>query len=361
MAEEPILKAENLTKHFEVSRSFMKMLMREPKKYVKAADGIDFEIYNKKTLALVGESGCGKTTVGKLIMKLLEPTDGKIIMEGVDITNIDDRAKLKAYRRNTQMIYQDPFSSLDPRFKVYDIIAEPLKIHDIGGGLQERRELVKQALEEVRLTPPEEFIDRYPHMISGGQKQRVAIARALVLKPDFIVADEPVSMLDVSVRAEILNLMKDLIEKEDLTYLYITHDIGTTRFFSDDIGVMYLGDLVEKGPVEKVLDTPMHPYTQALITAVPEPEPERVGMVKKIPISGDIPSGTNVPRGCRFHPRCPHAKKICKEEYPEPRAPNGDDHIVKCHFAGEIEYDVDDYIVGDTEDKKDITETLPDA
>ncbi|MGM0511036.1 MAG: ABC transporter ATP-binding protein [Thermoplasmatota archaeon] len=349
-----MLKASNLTKHFEVSRSFMKMLMGKPKKYVKAVDGIDFEVYKKKTLALVGESGCGKTTVGKLIMKLLDPTDGNIVMEGVDITNLDDAAKLKAYRRNTQMIYQDPFSSLDPRYKVFDIIAEPLKIHDIGGSLKERRELVKQSLEEVRLTPPEEFIDRYPHMVSGGQKQRVAIARALVLKPDFIVADEPVSMLDVSVRAEILNLMKDLIDKEDLTYLYITHDIGTTRFFSDDIGVMYLGDLVEKGPVEEVLDTPMHPYTQALITAVPEPEPERVGMVKNIPIRGEIPSGTNIPGGCRFHPRCPHAKKICKEEYPEPRTPKEDDHVVKCHFAGEIEYDVDDYLLAGSEDTKKI-------
>lgn len=342
-----IFKAENLTKHFEVSRSFVKMLLRKPKQFVRAVDGIDFEIDLKKTLAIVGESGCGKTTVGKLMMKLLEPTDGTMIMEGTDITELKDTAKLKAYRRTTQMIYQDPFSSLDPRFKVFDIIQEPLMIHNYGGDLDERKELVHKALEEVRLVPPEEFIDRYPHMLSGGQKQRVAIARALILDPDFIVADEPVSMLDVSVRAELLNLMKDLIEEEDLTYLYITHDISTTRFFSDDIAVMYLGDLVEKGDVGDVLDNPLHPYTQALLTAVPEPEPERVKKIKRLPIKGEIPAGTDIPKGCRFHPRCPHSKDICKEKSPEEREVAKQGHLVKCHFAGEIEFDVDEYLVSE--------------
>jgi len=341
---ETILKARNLTKHFEITQSFFNLLLRKQKMVVKAVDGIDFEIHKKKSFALVGESGCGKTTVGKLIMKLLELTDGQLIMEGKDISNIKDTAKIKAYRRVTQMIYQDPFSSLDPRFKVFDILQEPMLIHDIGGDIEERRELVKRALEEVRLVPPEEFIDRYPHMLSGGQKQRVAIARALILKPDFIVADEPVSMLDVSVRAEILNLMKDLIDKEDLTYLYITHDISTTRFFSDEIGVMYLGDLVERGDVAKVLDTPLHPYTQALVTAVPEPKPERVGRIKDIPIKGEVPSGTNIPEGCRFHPRCPYAKKICKNKNPPEKFPLEDGHGAKCHFAGQIEYDKDRFI-----------------
>ncbi len=341
---ETILKARNLTKHFDITQSFFNLLLRKQKMIVRAVDGIDFEINRKQSFALVGESGCGKTTVGKLIMKSLELTDGKLVMEGKDITEINDTAKLKAYRRVTQMIYQDPFSSLDPRFKVFDIVQEPLLIHDIGGSIEERRELVKRALEEVRLVPPEEFIDRYPHMISGGQRQRVAIARALILKPDFIVADEPVSMLDVSVRAEILNLMKDLIEKENLTYLYITHDISTTRFFSDDIGVMYLGDLVEKGKVGDVLDTPLHPYTQALVTAVPEPKPERVGRIKEIPIKGEVPSGTNVPEGCRFHPRCPYAKKVCKNKQPPEKYPYDDGHAAKCHFAGQIEYDKEQYI-----------------
>ncbi len=334
----PILEVKNLTKHFEISQSFLKKLMGKEKLFVKAVDGIDFEIYPKRTMALVGESGCGKTTVGKLIMRLLDPTGGSILMEGKDIAKLDDAAKLKAYRRTTQMIYQDPFSSLDPRFKVFGILEEPMLIHNIGGDIDERRVLIEKALEEVKLTPPDDFIDRYPHMLSGGQRQRVAIARALILNTDFIVADEPVSMLDVSVRAEVLNLMKDLIEKEDLTYLYITHDIGTTRFFSDDIGVMYLGDLVEKGPVGDVLDNPLHPYTQALLTAVPEPEPERVDRIKEIPIKGEIPSGTHTPSGCRFHPRCPYAEDICKKEVPKPKEPAEKGHTAKCHFAGEIEF-----------------------
>lgn len=342
---ETVLEVKDLEKHFEVSQSFMNMILRKPNPLVRAVDGIDFSIDRKESLSIVGESGCGKTTVGKLVMKLLDPTGGNIIMEGADISNLDDAAKLKAYRRTTQMIYQDPFSSMDPRFKVFDTLQEPMKIHNIGGDVDERRELVKQALEEVRLSPPEEFIDRYPHMLSGGQKQRVAIARALILNPDFIVADEPVSMLDVSVRAELLNLMKDLIDKEDLTYLYITHDISTTRFFSEKIGVMYLGDLVEKGPVGDVLDNPLHPYTQALLTAVPEPEPERVGKMKKLPIRGEVPSGTNVPSGCRFHPRCPYSKKICKEKHPEAKEPHKQGHSAKCHFAGDIEFDVDEYIM----------------
>lgn len=337
---EPILQAKGLKKYFKVSQSLLQKLSRKEKQYVKAVDDIDFDIYKKRNFALVGESGCGKTTVGKLIMRLLKPTDGNIIMNGTDIANLDDPSKLKAYRRTTQMIYQDPFSSLDPRFKVFDILEEPLLIHDIGESLDERKELVSQALEEVRLTPPEEFLDRYPHMLSGGQRQRVAIARALILNPSFMVADEPVSMLDVSVRAELLNLMKDLIDEEDLTYLYITHDISTTRFFSDYIGVMYLGDLVEQGKVENVLDNPLHPYSQALLKAVPEPEPERKDRIKDIPIKGEVPSGTNIPSGCRFHPRCPYSKKICEEKVPPPIEPAKDGHKAKCHFAGEIEFDL---------------------
>ncbi|MFO8109983.1 MAG: ATP-binding cassette domain-containing protein [Thermoplasmata archaeon] len=333
-----IVKARNLRKEFEIGQTFMQKVRKKPKLKVKAVDGIDFEIYDKKAMAFVGESGCGKTTVGKLVMKLLDATSGNLYVKGQDITKIDDARKLKAYRRMAQMIYQDPFSSLDPRYKVFDILEEPLLIHDIGSSIAERRAMIEKVLEDVRLTPPEEFLDRYPHMLSGGQRQRIAIARCLILNPDFIVADEPVSMLDVSVRAELLNLMKDLIEVQDLTYLYITHDISTTRFFTDYIGVMYLGDLVEQGPVGEVLDKPMHPYTQALLAAVPEPEPDRLDRIKEIPIKGEIPSGTNVPSGCRFHPRCPHCKDICKEQTPPSKEPDKKGHIVKCHFAGEIEF-----------------------
>ncbi len=333
-----IIRARNLTKKFGITQGLVQKLQGQPKMYVRAVDGIDFDVYNKRSLALVGESGCGKTTVGKLIMKLLDVTDGKLWVKGRDITKLTDHRELKAYRRTAQMIYQDPFSSLDPRFKVFDILEEPLLIHGIGDTIDERRAMIEEALEEVRLTPPEEFIDRYPHMLSGGQRQRVAIARCLILHPTFIVADEPVSMLDVSVRAELLNLMKDLMDEEDLTYLYITHDISTTRFFTEDIGVMYLGDLVEKGPVGEVLDNPLHPYTQALLTAVPEPEPDRLDRIKEIPIKGEIPSGTNVPKGCRFHPRCPYAKKICRKKQPREKTVDHKLHRAKCHFAGEIEF-----------------------
>ncbi len=333
-----IVKARNLRKEFEISQTFMQKVRRQPKMKVRAVDGINFDIYEKRAMAFVGESGCGKTTVGKLVMKLLDATSGELYVKGKNITKLSDHRKLKTYRRMAQMIYQDPFSSLDPRFKVFDILEEPLLIHGIGDTIAERRAMIEKALEDVRLTPPDEFIDRYPHMLSGGQRQRVAIARCLILNPDFIVADEPVSMLDVSVRAELLNLMKDLVDSQDLTYLYITHDISTTRFFTDYIGVMYLGIIVEQGPVADVLDNPLHPYTQALLSAVPEPEPDRLDRIKEIPIKGEIPSGTNVPDGCRFHPRCPHSKEICKKKVPVEKEPAEKGHVAACHFAGEIEF-----------------------
>jgi len=336
----PLFRARNLTKHFEVTQGIVQKLKREEKQIVRAVDGIDFDIYWKRNFSIVGESGCGKTTVGKLMMRLYDATDGHMYMKGKDITSLDSREELKAYRRQTQIVYQDPFSALDPRHRIRKVLEEPLKIHDIGDSREERSDIIHEALEEVRLTPPEKFMRRYPHMLSGGQKQRVSLARAMILNPDFIVADEPVSMLDVSVRAEVLNLMKDLIDEEDVTYFYITHDISTTRFFTDYIGVMYLGDLVEKGRVGDVLDNPSHPYTQALLVAVPEPDPEKMEGVKQIPISGEIPSGTNVPSGCRFHPRCPHAKKICSKKEPK-EIEVEKEHTAKCHFAGEIDFDLE--------------------
>ncbi len=330
----PVLESKGLKKYYEVEQSLMDKIMRREIKKVKAVDDISFEIPKNNSMAVVGESGCGKTTLGKVIMRLLDPTDGKLIMEGKDIAEIRDSNELKAYRRKTQMIYQDPFSSMDPRFTVFNTLEEPLLIHDIGEDIDEREDMIKDALEEVQLSPPEKFLDRYPHMLSGGQKQRVSIARALILNPDFIVADEPTSMLDVSVRAELLNLMKDLMDEEDLTYLYITHDISTSRFFSDTIAIMYLGEFVEKGDVGKILDNPIHPYSQALLKAVPEPNPEMVDKFKELPIKGEVPDATNLPSGCRFHPRCPYAKEICKREDPELKEVEGRE--VACHFAGEL-------------------------
>lgn len=329
-----VLEAKDLKKYYEMSQSFFDRVIGREGKYVKAVDEVNFEIPRNNAMAVVGESGCGKTTLGKVVMRLLDETGGELIMEGQDVTNLSRSGELKAYRRATQIIFQDPFSSMDPRFTVYDTLNEPMDIHNIGDSYEKKREIVMDALEEVQLAPPEEFIDRYPHMLSGGQKQRVAIARALILDPDFIVADEPTSMLDVSVRAEILNLMKNLMKEEDLTYLYITHDISTSRFFSDSISIMYLGKFVEKGKVGTVLDNPLHPYSQALLKAVPEPKPEMVEEMKELPIKGEVPDAVNLPSGCRFHPRCPYSQEICEEEEPELREVEGRE--VACHFAGEI-------------------------
>ncbi|BAA31085.1 ABC transporter ATP-binding protein [Pyrococcus horikoshii] len=333
---EPILKVENLKKYFPVRRGFLSALRGEPQKFVKAVDGVSFEIYKQQVFALVGESGCGKTTTGKLIVKLLEPTDGKIYLEGQDVTELRTKEEIKAYRRKVQMIFQDPFSSMNPRFRIYDVLEEPLLIHGIGETRAEREELIYKALEMVKITPPEEYVGRFPHMLSGGQRQRVAIARALILNPTFVVADEPVSMLDVSIRAEILELMKELKEKMGVTYLYITHDLSTARYFADWIAVMYLGRIVEMGPAKEIIDNPLHPYTRALLAAVPEPIPERKDVIKELPIKGEVPSAVNIPSGCRFHPRCIYFKKgLCDVKQPQ-LIEYSHNHWVECHRVGEI-------------------------
>ena len=232
------------------------------------------------------------------------------------------------------MIFQDPFSSLNPRFRIFDVLEEPLLIHGIGETKAEREELIYKALEMVKIIPPEDYIGRNPHMLSGGQRQRVAIARALILNPTFIVADEPVSMLDVSIRAEILELMKDLKEKMGVTYLYITHDLSTARYFADYIAVMYLGRIVEMGPAKVVIDNPIHPYTRALLAAVPEPIPERRNIIKEIPIKGEVPSAANIPPGCRFHPRCLYAEKgLCDTKHPQ-LVEYEHNHWAECHLIG---------------------------
>jgi len=326
---EPILKIENLHKWFPIRRTITQILKGEHV-WVKAVDGITFNINRGEIFGLVGESGCGKTTTGKLLMKLLEPTSGKIIFKGEDVTHLEVN-KLKEYRRNVQMVFQDPYASMNPRFRARDVLEEPLIIHQVGETRAEREKIVYCSLEEVRLIPPEEFMERFPHMLSGGQRQRVATARTLVLSPSMIVADEPVSMIDLSTRAEILHIMKTVQRELGLTYLYITHDLSTARYFTDRIAVMYLGKIVEIGRADEIIDEAAHPYTKALIAAVCEPISGKSNTIKEIPIKGEIPSAANIPSGCRFHPRCLYTKPKCKEEEPvliEIEA----GHMVACHY-----------------------------
>ncbi|WP_297519584.1 ABC transporter ATP-binding protein [Thermococcus sp.] len=333
---EPILQVKNLKKYFPLKRGFLAGLRGEPERYVHAVDGVSFDIYKQQVFALVGESGCGKSTTGRLIVKLLEPTDGKIYLEGQDVTTITTKEELLAYKRKVQIIFQDPFASLNPRFRIFDVLEEPLLIHGIGETRAEREELIYKALEMVKVTPPEEYVSRFPHQLSGGQRQRVAIARALILNPEFVVADEPVSMLDVSIRAEILELMKELKERMGVTYLYITHDMSTARYFADWMAVMYLGRIVEMGPAKRVIDNPLHPYTRALLAAVPEPKPERRNVIKELPIKGEVPSAVNIPPGCRFHPRCIYAQKgLCDVKQPELKEYEHN-HFAECHLVGKF-------------------------
>ncbi len=296
------------------------------KEVVKAVDGVSFDVKRGETLALVGESGCGKTTTGRLVLRLLEPDDGEIIFDGVNITHMSMK-ELRPFRRRMQMIYQDPYASLNPRKPIGEAIAEPLIVH----GLAEKEEAKEQAmkmLERVGLTPAEDFYDRIPSQLSGGQRQRVVIARAMILKPEFVVADEPVSMIDVSMRASILELLKGFQEEYGLAMIFITHDLSVARLVADKIAVMYLGKIIEYGPVDKVLRDPRHPYTAALATAAPSITMRRR---KRLDIKGEIADPRNLPSGCRFHPRCPYAKEDCASN--EPRLREMDDgRLTACHY-----------------------------
>jgi len=317
-----LVEVHNLKKYFPIRGWLFKTVG-----YVKAVDGVSFYIGEKETYGLIGESGCGKTTLGRTILRLIEPTSGEVIFDGTNLTKLDKR-ELKKMRRYMQIVFQNPFSSLDPRMCVRDIIAIGLKAHTSLTDI----EIDKKVLRLLKLVGlKEEHMWRYPHELSGGQNQRVAIARAISLDPKFIVLDEPTSALDVSVQAQILNLLEDLQEKLKLSYLFISHDISVVGYISDRIGVMYLGKIVEEMSAEKIWENSMHPYTQSLISAVPIPSLE-VRKKKKIVLRGEVPSPVNPPSGCRFHPRCPHAMDICKHKEPE-IIEIENNHFVACHYV----------------------------
>jgi peptide/nickel transport system ATP-binding protein len=328
----PLVNVRNMRKWFPVNTGFLSSLLYKQELYVKAVDGVSFDVIKGEVLVLAGESGCGKTTTGRCVLYLETPTDGEVFYAGQNLATLD-RNEIKELRKRMQITFQDPYESLNPKQSIFSIVAEPLLVHKIPLTPSQRRTRVLEALESVALTPAEDYIDRYPHELSGGQRQRISVARALILHPDFMVADEPVSMLDVSIRAEILNLLLDLRKELGLTYLFITHDLAVATYIADRIGIMYLGKIMEMGPAHEVAFNPLHPYTRALISAVPSGDPTVKKRVESL--KGEPPSPINVPSGCRFHPRCPYAQEICVREIPEDRD-MGENHVVACHFAGEL-------------------------
>lgn len=320
-----LLTVQNLRKAFKVSAN----RPGAAKQLLKAVDGVSFELNVGETLGLVGESGCGKSTTGKLLLRLIEPDSGTITFDGQMVTGMPKR-ELTTLRRDMQIIFQDPYSSLNPRMRVGEIIGEPLVIHGLARG-NEVREQVLALMDKVGLSP--EHYERYPHEFSGGQRQRIGIARTLAVQPRLVVADEPVSALDLSIQAQIVNLLKDLQQEFGLTYLFISHDLGVIEHVCDRVAVMYLGRIVEIADAEQLYRLPRHPYTEALLNAVPIPDPQRVR--KHQILSGEIPSPIDPPSGCHFHPRCPYAQEICRQEYP-PLTTQADGHQAACHYSNEV-------------------------
>jgi len=324
---ENLVEVRGLKKWFPVQKSFIETFLARRVDYVRAVDGIDFEIKRGEVFGLAGESGSGKTTTGRLILRLVEPTEGQITFDGMDILSLDSKA-MHALRRRMQIIFQDPYASLNPRMKIGEGIGHGLEIHGIAKG-KLKRQMVLEMMERVGLTPAAVLYDKYPHQLSGGQRQRAVIARALILHPDLVVADEPIAMADVSVKALLLELMLELKREFNLTYLYITHDLATAKYICNRIAIMYLGKIVELGSLYEVYSHPLHPYTEALLSAVPVPDPR--AQRRKVLPKGEIPNPINPPSGCRFHPRCPYAKEVCGIE--EPRLVEvGTDHLVACHL-----------------------------
>ena len=327
MAEKrKILEVKHLKKYFPLKKGKFK----EGDPCVKAVDDITFDLYEGETLGLVGESGCGKSTLGRTIIRLYEPTSGEVIFEGEDVAK-KSRKEMRALREEMQFIFQDPYSSLNPRMTVFNILAEPLIAHGKFKRGPELDAYVKNLMDRCGL--PSYYCYRYPHQFSGGQRQRIGIARSLALDPSFIICDEPVSALDVSIQSQIINLMKDMQEEKNISYIFISHDLSDVKHISDRVGVMYLGSMMELADKNEIYSNPQHPYTRALIGAIPLPDPTKRKEMQVI--QGEIPSNVNIPKGCKFNPRCPFAKDICREQEPATKEvkPN---HFVKCHFGGEF-------------------------
>jgi oligopeptide/dipeptide ABC transporter ATP-binding protein len=329
VSSKTLVDVRDLKMHFPLTRG---IVLQRVVGYVRAVDGVSFSIERGQTMGLVGESGSGKTTIGRTIVRLYKPTSGQVLFNDKDLATMDGEA-LRRMRQRVQMIFQDPFASLNPRYTIGSLIAEPMHIYKVASNA-EIRERTLELLRVVGLRP--EYIDRYPHEFSGGQRQRIAVARALSINPEFVIADEPVSALDVSIRAQVLNLLQRLQQQFHLTYLFVSHDLSVVRHVADRIAVMYLGKIVELSDRDELYAAPKHPYTKALLSAVPIPDPQIEKHRQRIILSGDLPSPINIPSGCRFHTRCPMAQDICREVEPAFEAKEGREHYAACHFSEKV-------------------------